>query len=72
VTVTVFGWKQCVHTLIEHNLVDELRLTIYPVVLRAGCATSAEPATRKPVRLSNTRTVGDDPRLLIQKLVRDA
>jgi dihydrofolate reductase len=34
--IVVYASIQLVHTLIEHDLVDELRLMIYPVVLGAG------------------------------------
>jgi dihydrofolate reductase len=70
--IVVAASAQLVHTLIEHDLADELRLTIYPVVLGAGERLFGETSDKKPMRLINTRTVGDSLAYLTYKLVRDA
>jgi dihydrofolate reductase len=48
-----------VRTLMENDLVDELRLMIYPVVLGAGERLFGETSDPRPVRLVETRTVAD-------------
>ena len=58
--IVVAGSFQLVHTLLEHDLVDELRLMIYPVVLGAGACLFGETSDKKPLRLIGNTTVAGD------------
>jgi dihydrofolate reductase len=60
------------HTLIEHDLVDELRLKVFPVVLGAGERLFGETSDKKPMRLVDTQTLGDGIAYLTYERVRDA
>jgi dihydrofolate reductase len=70
--IVVYGSGRLVHTLIEHDLVDELRLMTYPFVVGAGERLFGQTGDMKPMRLVDTRTVGDSLILLTYQPVRDA
>jgi dihydrofolate reductase len=70
--VVVYASRQLVHTLMEHDLVDELRLMVYPFVLGAGERLFGETSDKKSIRPLNTRTVGDSLVYLTYEIVRDA
>ena len=70
--IVVYASFQLVRTLMEHDLVDELRLMVYPVVPGAGERLFGETSDKKPMRLLDTRTVGDGLAYLTYQLVGSA
>src|SRR2546427_1891228 len=63
--IVVHGSARLVQTLLEHDLVDELRLMVFPVVLGSGKRLFRETSDKKPLRLVHSQLVGDGPALLI-------
>jgi dihydrofolate reductase len=70
--IGVYASGQLVRTLIEHDLVDELRLMIYPFVLGAGARLFGETSDKKPMRLVDAKTIGDGLVFLNYAMVREA
>jgi dihydrofolate reductase len=57
--IVVHGSAQLVQALIEHDLVDEVRLMVFPVVLGAGKRLFGDPGEKKTLRLVDSKVVGD-------------
>jgi dihydrofolate reductase len=68
--IVVYASYQLGRTLIENDLVDEIRLTVFPVVLGAGERLFGETGDKKPMRLLDIKTIGDGLTYLTYELVR--
>ena len=62
--IVVHGSARLVQSLIEHDLVDELRLMVYPVVLGSGRRLFGETSDKKTLRLAGSKVVGDGVTIL--------
>jgi dihydrofolate reductase len=63
-TILVAGSAQLVQGLLEHGLVDELRLMVFPVLLGEGKRLFGDVSEKKPLRLTDSKTLGDGIALL--------
>ncbi len=69
--IVVHGSAQLVQGLIEHDLVDELRLMVYPVVLGTGKRLFGDTNDKKRLRLTDSKTVGDGVTILVYQAATD-
>lgn len=65
--ILVAGSAQLVQALIEHDLVDELRLMVFPVLLGKGKRLFGETSGKKRLRLVDSRAVGDGIAILVHR-----
>jgi dihydrofolate reductase len=68
--ILVYASYQLVETLLEHDLVDELRLVVFPVLLGAGKRLFGETGMSRPIRLVHVNTIGDGLTHLTYRVVR--
>ena len=52
-------------SLLENDLVDELRLMVFPVVLGSGKRLFGETSDKKALKLADSKTVGDGVAILV-------
>jgi dihydrofolate reductase len=69
--IVVYASGQLAHALIEHDLVDELRLMTFPFVVGAGERLYSDTSSLKPMHLVDSRTIGDALALLTYHSVRN-
>ena len=69
--IAVHGSASLVQSLLEHNLVDELRLMVFPVVLGTGKRLFGETTDKKRLRLMDSRLVGDGVNIVIYAPARN-
>ena len=66
-TIVVHGSAQLAQTLLEHDLVDELRLMVFPVLLGKGKRLLGDLTEKKRLVLVDARTVGDGVAILVYR-----
>src|SRR5688500_7669360 len=69
--IVIHGSAQLVQTLLEHDLVDEVRLMVFPVVLGSGKRLFGETTDKKPLRLVDSKPVGDGVAILTYEPARE-
>jgi dihydrofolate reductase len=63
--IVVHGSARLAQTLLEHDLVDEVRLMVFPVLLGTGKRIFGETSDKKALRLVDSRMVGDGVAILV-------
>jgi dihydrofolate reductase len=63
--IVVHGSVRLVQTLVENDLVDELRLMVFPVVLGTGKRLFSQTRDKKVLRLVDSKIVGDGVAILV-------
>jgi dihydrofolate reductase len=70
--ILVYASYQLGRTLFDHDLVDEIRLTIFPVVIGGGERLFGEADDLAGLRLVDSTTIGDNLSFVTYEVVREA
>ena len=65
--IVVHGSRQLAQELLERDLVDELRLMVFPMLLGKGKRLFGETSGKKPLELVESKTVGDGVAILVYR-----
>ena len=65
--IVVHGSARLVQTLVEHDLVDEFRLMVFPVLLGSGKRLFGKTSDKKPLQLVDSKVVGDGVNILVYR-----
>jgi dihydrofolate reductase len=68
--IVVYASRTLVQTLVEHDLIDEVRLVVFPVVLGSGERLFGDIVDKKPIRLVDNRSIGDGLAYLVYEFDR--
>ena len=63
--ILLFGSGELARTLMEHDLIDEYRLMVYPIVLGKGKRLLGDTQETQAMKLVNTNQVGPDGVLIL-------
>ena len=63
--IYVHGSAQLVEALLENDLVDQFNLMVFPVVLGTGKRVFGGTSDKKPLKLTDSKTVGDGVAILV-------
>jgi dihydrofolate reductase len=63
--ILVNGSAQLVHALMEHDLIDEYRLMVFPIVVGAGKRLFGDVGQARALRLVDAQPVGPDGILIL-------
>jgi dihydrofolate reductase len=69
--ILIYGSAQLTDALLEHDLVDEWRLMVFPIIVGAGKRCFGDPGKAVDLNLVDSRTVGEGVQILVYQPARD-
>ena len=68
--ILIYGSGDLVHTLMEHDLIDEYRLMVFPIVLGSGKRLFRDGSNTTALKLIETKSVGSGVLILTYQPAR--